>query len=377
MFQFTAANGGLILLGAAAAVAGIVALRRYLTRSTPISPVHAGKKDTCKHKFDPEVVRLRARRLQGPPRIDTSNLPAPLPHVVTALQNVTVAGVTQEMNEMTGEVDTTVGGKTVRIESRNSWHALIEIAMQKLEEEYKKLGIPTKRIEYTRRGRKMYNLEATIVGATRPDKIFVYSSHLDCTAGNTQRAENKAPGADDDASGTVGVLNVARAIVAMQKAGHKVHTTARFLHFTGEEQGLWGSYVYSDICANAKEDIEDVYQMDMIAYARKGSKRVDIHDDANRNGSHSIVVKLVRNVVRYGLDLDPVDPHDHAVRDRSDQAGFLDHGYKAVLISEEFSDVGFNPNYHSLNDRVRNCNIPFMVENIKMVIATAADNAGM
>ena len=46
------------------------------------------------------------------------------------------------------------------------------------------------------------------------------------------------------------------------------------------------------------------------------------------------------------------------------------------MISEEFSDDGFNPNYHTLGDRVKNCNLPYMVEVVKASIALAADLAG-
>jgi hypothetical protein len=378
MFNFSASDGGTIVGLAIAGILAAYGLRRYLNRSTAISPVHAGKKDTCKTKFDRDVVNARSRRLVGPPKIDVSNLPAPNPRVVAAMQSISVADVTRDLEEFTGETDTTVKGVKVRITSRNSFNKLIDVAMSKLEEEYAALGITTRRIQYTKQGRTMYNLEATIKGVKTPDKIVIIGSHLDSTAGTTHRSEDVAPGADDDGSGSRGVLRMARAIVDIIKAGGKgPDVTLRFLHFTGEEQGLWGSYTYSDICANAREDIIAVYQMDMIAYCAKPGNRVDIHDDVNRNGSHKLVEKLVRNVARYKLNLNPVDTHDRAVHDRSDQAGFLDHGYPAVLISEEFSDDGFNPNYHSRGDRVKNCNIPFMVEIIRMVLATVADDAGL
>lgn len=369
------AAGGAILGLTLVAIGAAAGVYRYLTRTTPISPVHTGKGDTCKAKFDSDVVRARAKRLQGPPPIDLSNLPPVDPRVVAAMQGVTVQVIERELNQLTGEVDTTVGGQTVRITSRNTNHKLLDTAMSWLEAEYAKLGISTRRIKYTVRGKTLFNLEATITGATDPTKIVVVGSHLDSTAGSTWAAEKVAPGADDDGSGCIAVLNIARAIVGMQKSGAKVGYTIRFLHFTGEEQGLWGSYTYSDMVANAKEELLGVYQMDMVGWCSLPGDRVDIHDDIDRNGSHSLVAKLVRNVKRYGLKLNPVDTHDRAVHNRSDHAGFLDHGYKAVLISEEFTDKGFNPNYHSGNDRVKTLNLPWMVEVIRMVLATVADDA--
>lgn len=371
----SAADGGLILLGLLIAGGAAYGAFRFFTRTTPISSVHAGKKDTCDRKFDADIVRARQHRVAGPPPIDTKNLPPQDPRVAAILNGMTVAIIEQELKELTGEVNTSVAGQSVRIASRSTHNPLLDSAMKKLEEAYAALGIPTRRIKYTVRGKTLYNLEATIKGSTDPDKILIVGSHLDSTAGNTWKSEPVAPGADDDASGSIGVLNVAKAIVELQKAGATVGFTIRFLHFTGEEQGLWGSYTYSDMCANAKEDIIGVYQMDMIGWCSKPGNRVDIHDDVNRHGSHSLVERLVRNVARYKLNLQPFDTHDHAVKDRSDHAGFLDHGYKAVLISEEFTDSGFNPHYHSVKDRVATLNLPFMLEVIKMVIASVADDA--
>jgi leucyl aminopeptidase len=376
MFNLSAADGGVIVGVAVGLVSAGLFLRHYLTRTTPISSVHAGKQDTCKTKFDRNIVNSRARRLKGPPKIDLSNLPAPHPEVVRLMKSITVADITRELNEFTGEADTTVKGQTVRITSRNSFHKLCEIAMQKLEEDYAAIGVTTRRIKYVKRGRTLYSLEATIPGVDRT-KVCIVGSHIDSTAGNTNSAENVAPGADDDGSGSRCNITVARKVIELMKAtGKKPAFDLRFCHFSGEEQGLWGSYVYSDQCAAGKENVY-VYQMDMIAYCAKPGNRVDIHDDVNRNGSHLLVERLARTVARYKLDLTVNDTHDHAVTDRSDQAGFLDHGYMAVLISEEFSDDGFNPNYHSTGDRVKNCNIPFMVENIRMLFGTVAADLGL
>ncbi len=377
MFTFSAADGGIILALFFATLAGIYLVYRFINRTTPISSVHSGKKSTCESKFDAEIVRARARRIKGPPVIDVTNLPPQDPRVAAVLNAISAADLEGRVRELTGEVDTTVAGRTVRITTRSTYHKLLDVAMTKLEEEYTKLGIPWQRIKYVKGGRTFYNLEATITGATSPDKIVLVGSHLDSTAGHTSGAENVAPGADDDGSGCVAVLTVAKCLVALQKAGGKIGCTVRLLHFTGEEQGLWGSYTYSDRCDKVKDNIIAMYQMDMVGWCALPGNRVDIHDDVNRNGSHSLVERLVKNAKRYNLQLNTVDTHDHAVRDRSDQAGFLDHGYKAVLISEEFTDAGFNPNYHSLGDRSGTLNYPFMVEVTRMVVAAVAEEVGV
>ncbi len=377
MFTLFAGGGGMILALCFAVVAGVYVGYRFLNRTTSISPVHSGKKDTCTHKFDPEIVRARARRIKGPPPIDVSNLPPQDPQVAAVLQAIVASDLEQQVKEFSGGADTVVNGQTTRITTRNTYHKMVDVAMTKLEEEYAKLGLTTQRIKYNKQGRTFYNLEATLLGAVTPSKIVLVGSHIDCTAGHTSGSENLSSGADDDASGCIAVLTVAKALVALKKAGRPAGCTVRFLHFTGEEQGLWGSYTYSDRCDTAKDGIIGMYQMDMVGWCALPGNRVDIHDDVNRNGSHSLVERLVKNAKRYNLNLNTVDTHDHAVRDRSDQAGFLDHGYKAVLISEEFTDLGFNPNYHSLGDAWNTLNYPFMVEVTRMVLAAVAEEAGI
>jgi hypothetical protein len=350
----------LVTAGALAVYAGL----RWLRRTTPIHPIHPGKADTCECKFDRE--EARRPHLLAPPPIDLSNLPPPDPRVVAELQKLTVAEVQDLLEQLTGEKPVTLQGTTAPIATRNTFSKDIERAFQLLEALYASIGVPTKRYSYQVRGRTFYNLEAITPGLDAGEKEKYFGSHIDCTAGDTRRAEAKSYGADDDGSGTIGVFLIARAFKNLGLPG-------RFLHFSGEEQGLWGSYTYSDIVAKENRALMGLIQVDMIGWCAKPGNRVDIHDEVNRNGSHFITTALVRAVKRYGLNLNPVDTHNRALANRSDQAGFLDHGYAAVLVSEEFSDDGFNPNYHSLGDRVRTLNLPFMVEVVRMIIAGGAD----
>lgn len=330
--------------------------------------VHHGKDTRGGCKFDPAEEK-RARFLPKP-KIDTSNLPAPDKRIVAAHQGVTIPIITNHLNILSGEVASVIRGKSVTIKSRNSYSKDLELALSYVEDYYKSLGISVKRVPYQVRGKTYYNIEAEILGTTDPKKVVIVSGHLDSTVGSPWTVENVAPGADDDASGTVGVMEVARAL-----KDHKLGYTIRFVHFTGEEQGLYGSYKYSDQCAAAGTDIVGVFQMDMIGYCGKPGNRVDIHDGEDRNGSHDIVVALVRAAAQYKLDLNVVDTHNHAVDNRSDHAGFQDHGWKAVLISIEFTDDGFDPNYHTRGDKVSALNLPYMVEIIRMTIAAVSDYA--
>ncbi|MBZ0190040.1 MAG: M28 family peptidase [Candidatus Obscuribacterales bacterium] len=333
--------------------------------------VHSGKDIAGGCKFDPDEVRRTAFMLR--PEIDLSNLPAPDARVKALIDAVSEDEVRQILMQLSGEVPVVIDGKTVTIVSRNSHTQGVLDAMTLVERFYKALGIPTRRIPYKARGRTYFNLEATIVGHTTPMSVLILGSHLDSTAGWVSSAEKQAPGADDDGSGTVALMQIAKALSQLP-----LDCTVRLVHFTGEEQGLWGSYRYSDeLSKESGIKVVGMIQHDMVGYSPNDKARLDVHDEEDRNGSHAWTVLYFRNIKRYGIGINPYDTHNRAVKNRSDHAGFLDHGYTAVMLSEEFTDEGFNPNYHSLGDRVKSVNFTFLTNVIRSTITVAADLAGL
>ena len=92
---------------------------------------------------------------------------------------------------------------------------------------------------------RSHNLLAKITGTERPDEYLVYSAHWDHVGkAATPNAEGDDifNGAWDNASGTSGVVEMARAFAA----GPKPKRTVVFLHVTAEEQGLLGSEWYAN-----------------------------------------------------------------------------------------------------------------------------------
>lgn len=88
-----------------------------------------------------------------------------------------------------------------------------------------------------------HNLLARIEGTTRPNETVIYSAHWDHVGVN-----EAAPGEDkiwngawDNASGTVGVVEVARAFAA----GPRPQRSVVFAHMAAEEMGLLGAYAYT------------------------------------------------------------------------------------------------------------------------------------
>jgi Zn-dependent M28 family amino/carboxypeptidase len=91
---------------------------------------------------------------------------------------------------------------------------------------------------------KSNNVIAKITGTQQPDEYIIYSAHWDHLG--VGKADEKGDsiynGAFDNASGTAGLLEMAKAFKAMK---NKPARTVVFLWVTAEEQGLWGSEHYA------------------------------------------------------------------------------------------------------------------------------------
>ncbi len=87
------------------------------------------------------------------------------------------------------------------------------------------------------------NVLAKITGSTRPDETVMFGAHWDAYGIGPPDAEGRRirPGANDDALGLAGVLELARVF----KAGPRPQRTLVFAAWTAEERGLIGSQAYA------------------------------------------------------------------------------------------------------------------------------------
>ncbi len=86
------------------------------------------------------------------------------------------------------------------------------------------------------------NVIAYIEGSEKPEEYIVISAHYDHLGKDGETIYN---GADDDASGTAAVMEIAQAFQIAKEKGHAPKRSIVFLHFTGEEIGLKGSKYYT------------------------------------------------------------------------------------------------------------------------------------
>ena len=112
------------------------------------------------------------------------------------------------------------------------------------------------------------NIVATLKGSQpeASDRIYVVSGHYDSMCNSPTDAKCDAPGANDDASGTAAVLEMAR---AMSK--NEFDATIVFMAVAGEEQGLLGSTHFAELAKQEKWDIEAMFTNDIIGNTLGGN----------------------------------------------------------------------------------------------------------
>lgn len=103
------------------------------------------------------------------------------------------------------------------------------------------------------------NVIATLKGTTDPDRVYVVSGHYDSMCSSPIDAKCDAPGANDDASGTAAVIELAR---VMSK--RKFDATIIFMTVPGEEQGLLGAAYFAEQAKLTGMNIEAMFTNDIV-----------------------------------------------------------------------------------------------------------------
>jgi len=216
---------------------------------------------------------------------------------------------------------------------------------------------------------QMTNIVATLKG-TMPDsanRYYVVSGHYDSMCTSPTDAKCDAPGANDDASGTAAVLEMARVM-----APHKFDATIVFMTVPGEEQGLLGSTHFAEEAKKQKLDIEAMFTNDIIGSSLGGNglrdrKSIRVfsegvqsnetpeeavarrgvggeNDSTSRQLSRFIKETAARYVPNFSVSM--VYRRDRYLRG-GDHIPFLERGYPAVRFTEP------NENYNHQHQNVR------------------------
>lgn len=259
------------------------------------------------------------------------------PVVESLTQEITEESLMELENQLTGTVPTIIGGEEYTIATRNAFTEGNEKAAQWIYERLEEFGLEPWYHEYDANGT---NVLAKIEGSEFPDQQYIICGHYD-----DMPSGSLAPGADDNASGTVAVLEAAR-ILADQSPKY----TIIFALWDEEEYGLIGSEYYAEEAADNGDDILGVINLDMIAWESEGDFMVSI---TNNEISNDFTMDFVDIMNLY----EPEMENNFITSTASDHASFWNEGYPALLLIEDMDD--FNEYYHTTADDVSILNLPY------------------
>jgi Zn-dependent M28 family amino/carboxypeptidase len=145
---------------------------------------------------------------------------------------------------------------------------------------------------------KSYNAISKLTGTEKPEEHIIYTAHWDHLGIGKPNAKGDSiyNGAHDNASGTAGLLELAKAFKNLK---NKPKRTIVFLAVTAEEQGLWGSAYYAENPVYPKEKTVANINMDGLnPYGKMkdviviGKGQSDLEDylkeEANRQGRYVV-----------------------------------------------------------------------------------------
>lgn len=190
---------------------------------------------------------------------------------------------------------------------------------------------------------------------------IVIGAHMDTLSGSF----SKKPGADDDGSGTVTVLEVARTILA---SGMQFKKPIYFIWYAAEEEGLVGSgYVVKDF-KNKNIPVDAVLHLDMTGYAYKNDPTIWLIDDYTNDDLTKYLETLINTYVKKPID------HTACGYACSDHATWHKYGYKSAIPFEaKFGND--NPNIHSSRDTMEWLSLDHMTSYAQIGVAFAVELA--
>jgi hypothetical protein len=261
---------------------------------------------------------------------------------------VSLDSLSQTVQEFTGEIATNVGGNSVTILNRGQ--ANNDLAGDYLVERFNAMDNLTVNDQaFNTNGR---NIIATQLGKTNPNDIYIICAHYDSVADYC---------ADDNASGTATVLEIAR-ILSTQC----MDNTIIYALWDEEEIGLKGAGFYATQANTNGDNILGVLNIDMMGYDGDNDDDfdIDVRPVANSLSMKDDLVSLLATY-NFNLNVNVVNPGTTA----SDHARFWNQGFSAVLVGESWENDDQTPHYHSSGDRYSTLDLPYFHEIAKLIMS--------
>jgi hypothetical protein len=246
-------------------------------------------------------------------------------------------------------------------------------------------------------GVDIVNVVAVLRGSSpaSANRILVVSGHYDSICGSQTDIDCYAPGANDDASGTAAVMELARVM-----SNYQFDATIVFMAVAGEEQGLYGAHGWAADAVRDSLDIQAMFTNDIIGSStaddgRQEPYRVRLFADGipplrensvmvqaylRTGGENDLPSRqLARHIVEVNktfypeMHVDMIYRRDRYLRG-GDHIAFLEKGFAAVRFSEPNEDYRHQHQNVRVEDGVQYGDLPEFVD-VEYIARVAKVNA--
>jgi hypothetical protein len=224
-------------------------------------------------------------------------------------------------------------------------------------EEFKKMGLEVKFENWAYDSYQCRNIVATLPGKDiTSDAEFIFCAHYDSV--------KTSPGASDDGSGVASVLATAKVL-----SQYNFNHTIKFIAFSGEEVGTYGSFTYARDAYWRGDNIIAVLNADIIGYADSELGGNIIRFSSMEKSAW--IVEFARNISEKYKDLFNITVEGIPNYIGADDQAFEDYGYYGVWIFEH-DDHQWG---HSPNDTIDHINITYLTKITKFLLTDLVEMA--
>jgi hypothetical protein len=229
----------------------------------------------------------------------------------------------------------------------------LEAAGEYLYSAFSALGLQVERDPFSAGGYGTNNIVATLPGKTDPAIVLIVGAHYDSNSDNPLVL---APGADDNASGTAVVLELARVL-----RNYQFDFTVKFVAFSAEEQWCLGSDHYASSAKLREEKILGAVALDQIGYVDREPSDLALLV----NGASEWLANAFADAASRYAPL----PTQRLALGSADHAPFWFHGYSAIGACAAKT---VHPHYHKTTDTSSTLNTAFLGGVARATLATVA-----
>ncbi|HRJ28883.1 MAG TPA: M28 family peptidase [Cyclobacteriaceae bacterium] len=221
---------------------------------------------------------------------------------------------------------------------------------------------------------KTDNVLGFLEGSDKKDEVIVITAHYDHIG---KRASGEGDlinnGADDDGSGTVSVLSLAKAFAQAKKDGKGPRRSILFMTVTGEEEGLLGSQFYTDNSPVFPLE-KTVVNLNIDMVGRRDPQHKDsapyiyvIGSDKLSSELHSLSEEVNKKYTNLIFDYTYNDQnHPERLYYRSDHWNFAKKNIPIIFYFD-----GIHEDYHQPSDEVDKIEFDLMAKRAQCIFYTA------